>query len=227
MNLLWDIEQTLLNPLPGITSSMRRALIHSGHFAAADQDLDWITQLPMRDSLAVLLNTHDGKALDYAEHSYYQEYQHRGRFENEFYPGADQLLSHIAGDAGLQSHYVTHVGRDGAEQLLTHYQLHKQVRRLYTGSEFSCPGIRLQLLSEVHQRISAREPSLPSESILLSDCPRELQHAKTLGIPAIAIGYGPMAEQLISNAELVARSPQDVIHFAAVLQRRTGGQTLH
>jgi phosphoglycolate phosphatase-like HAD superfamily hydrolase len=209
LRVIFDPESLLLDPRPGILGSMHAALQELG--VAVPEG--WFERRgtqpqPFREVLAELMGTRDPRLLEQGSSRYFAHYNENGRFRGTWLPGSLRLVADLAGDGGLDMHYLTHVGADIAQRMLESYGLKHIPRSIITPEKPACPGIRLQLIRHLVEHSDA-----PPESWrLLSDHPWELMAARRLSVPAVALAYGRASLRSLCQARpvAIAASPAEV-----------------
>jgi len=206
--LIFDAESLLLDPTQGIQHSLLAALRQLGQRLTRHAFRHWSLRTPLRESLAILLNSRDPQQLDQACDLFFQHFEQDGRFRCSLRPGALALLEDLARDPRFELHYLTHIGAQAAARLLDVYGIGQLVRSIFSSEAATCPGVRPQLMQQLV--LNSRQP--PSRWVLLSDHPYELMAAQELHLRSIALGYGraPLPTLLQLDPDAIAADLPDV-----------------
>ena len=86
VNLLFDLDGTLTDPVVGITRCIRHALSCLGREAPAEGELARFVGPPLRGTFAELLETTDTALVERAIARYRERFVDVGMFENQVYP---------------------------------------------------------------------------------------------------------------------------------------------
>jgi len=90
MNLLFDLDGTLIDPKLSITNCIRYALNKLN--VDIPDDLDWCIGPPLKDSFAKLLASDDDKLVEEAIAIYRERFGSVGLFENKVYEDIPEAL---------------------------------------------------------------------------------------------------------------------------------------
>lgn len=120
--ILLDLDGTLVDPEPGITSCIRHALKALGRPDPGAEALHWAVGPPLWASFATLLETDDRAVLDRAVGLYRERYVPTGRFETTPYPHVGEALLTLR-EAGCRLYLATSKPHVFAGDILTRFDL--------------------------------------------------------------------------------------------------------
>ncbi|MET3846511.1 HAD hydrolase-like protein [Paenibacillus sp. OAE614] len=120
-HLLFDLDGTVTDPKIGITKSVQYAL---NKFGIQEDDLDKLEPFigpPLKNSFMEIYSFSEDQALQGVE--YYREYfRERGIFENELYPGMQNVLKQLQDD-GFTLYVATSKPKVFADEILKYFEV--------------------------------------------------------------------------------------------------------
>jgi len=192
--LLFDLDGTLSDPLPGIARSINYALSYFGYPERDPSELAAYVGPPLDQTLQSLTGVHSADRVAALVDKYRERYGEIGYSENVLYPGIAGALQALR-DAGVSLAVCTSKRADFAEKILRRFGIRAHFR-FVSGGDI---GI------EKPQQIAAlREQRLVGPSTLMvGDRAVDLvaAHANGLQSAGVLWGYG-------SRAELEAETPR-------------------
>jgi len=208
--ILFDLDGTLTDPKPGITTCIQYAMRELGHEVPHTDDLHWCIGPPLRGAFAKVLNTTDEAVIDRALALYRERFGTIGLFENTLYeeiPGTLQTLRAL----GYRTLVATSKASVYAERIVKHFGLAGLFDKVY-GSELN--GIRSDK-GELIAYVMLTENLLPAEVLMIGDREHDVIGAKKNGVPCIGVvyGYGTEEELRSGGALSIAASPRQIIEL--------------
>ena len=197
-NLVFDLDGTLTDPLPGNGACIRHALEGLGCDAPAVDDLTWCIGPPLRQSFARLLGA--DYEVEAAMTLYRERFATVGIYENRVYDGVRELLSELRRD-GRRMFVATSKPHVYAGPILDHLDLSHWFDRA-SGSELDG---RLRDKGELLAYLVAVESLGPAETVMIGDRHHDVEGARAAGLPSLAVTYG-----YGSVAELTEAAPDDI-----------------
>jgi phosphoglycolate phosphatase len=195
MNLLFDLDGTLADPLRAFRSSMDFALDELRAPRLGDDVLRSMIGPPMHIVLPVALGALRDRADDVMD-AYREHHERHGIYLYDFYPGMDDAMQALAGRHRL--FVATSKPRFFAEAIFRHFAKDQYFEFIY-GSELSGErSNKAELIAHI-----ARERGLrPGETLMIGDRKFDVEGASANGIPAIGVtwGYGAEAELVAAGA---------------------------
>jgi phosphoglycolate phosphatase len=188
--ILFDLDGTLLDSIPGIEYSVRAA------FAAAgldDRELDlrqWIGP-PIRTILSNVAKTKDPVLLDMLERAFRASYDTEGWRKTPCFPGVLEVLAAMKG-AGHRLFIISNKPREVSLKILEMQGISGHFERIYTRDSTEPPyasksGMLQALLSE--HRLA------PGDCVMVGDTMEDASAAALhkIGFIFMEHGYGPVA----------------------------------
>lgn len=207
--VLFDLDGTLSDPLPGIARSINYALSHFGYSERDASEIAAYVGPPLDQSLQALTGVRSADRVAALVDKYRERYGEIGYSENVLYPGITDTLQALR-DAGVPLAVCTSKRVDFAEKILRRFGIRAHFRFVSGGDV----GI------EKPQQIAAlREQGLVGPSTLMvGDRAVDLvaAHANRLQSAGVLWGYG-------SRAELEAETPRYLFASPGELRTLVGG----
>ena len=207
MNLLFDLDGTLTDPLPGIARSIQHALVTLGTEPPEIADLRRFIGPPLRASLAELIGSTDATLVSRAIAAYRERFARVGMFENAVYPGIVDELARL--DAtGNALWVVTSKPHVYANAIVDHFHLRRFFRSVY-GSELDG---RLVDKSELIAVVLRNEGIHAAETWMIGDRAPDIRGGRDNGTRTAAVlwGYGLEDELIAAQPDVVVRSVADL-----------------
>lgn len=206
--LLFDLDGTLTDPGEGITNSVSYALKKFGIEAANKEELYRFIGPPLWDSFAEYYGfsrEQAGLAVAY----YREHFQDRGIFENEVYPGVEELLGTVVAQ-GKQVILATSKPQVFAQRILAHFGL-EQYFSFIVGSELD--GTRVDKGEVVEFALTGAGVTDRSRAVMVGDRKHDIIGAKQAGIKSIGVlaGYGGRAELEAAGADYIVSQVADIV----------------
>jgi phosphoglycolate phosphatase len=212
VNLLFDLDGTLTDPLPGIARSIQHALVTLGIAPPEIHELRRFIGPPLRASLAELIGSTDTALVSRAIAAYRERFATVGMFENTVYPGiVDELARFDAGGHVLW--VVTSKPHVYANAIVDHFNLRRFFRSVY-GSELDG---RLVDKSELIGIVLRAEGIDADETWMIGDRAPDMRGGRENGTRTAAVLWGYELEE-----ELVAAVPDVLVRSVADLGTSIG-----
>jgi phosphoglycolate phosphatase len=211
VNLLFDLDGTLTDPVVGITRCMQHALLRLGRDAPASHGLAQFVGPPLRGTLAALLSTTDDALIARAIALYRARFVAAGMFENEVYPGVAEALEQLAA-GGHRLWVVTSKPEIYARQIIGHFGLSSWFRQIY-GSELDGRNADKADLVRV---VLDREGLAPGQTWMIGDRAQDVRGGRLNGTRTAGVlwGYGTEQELRAEAPDILLASMADLVaHF--------------
>lgn len=202
-NILIDLDGTLTDPKAGIHRSIHYALEKLGHPLADEVDLDWTIGLPLKASLAKLLNTQDDDFAEQALLAYRERFSVIGLFENEVYATVVETLQQLQVQ-GYRLFLATAKPTIYAKRILAHFGLDQYFTEMY-GSELT--GERTNKVDLIAY-ILEEEQLDAQQCIMVGDRQYDVIGARAHGIETIAVNYGYGTAEELAQVQPIAQISQ-------------------
>jgi phosphoglycolate phosphatase len=208
MNLLFDLDGTLTDPLPGITGCILYALEKLGVQLPSIENLRWCIGPPLKNSFLKLLSSEDETLAEKALSFYRERYSSVGLYENEVYSGIPETLK-VLRKSGHTLYVATSKPTVFAERIVDYFDLKNHFKCVY-GSELD--GTRCDKTSLI-SHILKRESVPKSETTMIGDRKHDIVGAINNGLQGIGVlwGYGTKEELKASGAHSFIGCPQELL----------------
>jgi len=205
--ILFDLDGTLTDPGLGITNSVMYALKKWGIEVTDRTSLYRFIGPPLQDSFM----QYYGFSKEDAEKSvvYYREYfREKGLFENEVYPGAEEMLAALKAD-GRKLAVATSKPEEFAIKILKHFHLDGYFDVIAGATMDSSRSKKADVIAYCLETLGVSDLSTV---VMVGDREHDIIGAKTVGVDSIGVlvGYGSREELETAGATYVAETLGDV-----------------
>ena len=202
--VLFDLDGTLSDPLPGIARSINYALSHFGY---PERDLSEIAACvgpPLDQSLRSLTGVQSAHDVAALVAKYRERYGEIGYSENVLYPGITDALQALR-NAGVPLAVCTSKRADFAEKILARFGIRAHFR-FVSGGDIGVEKPR-QIAALREQRL------VGSSALMVGDRAVDLvaAHANGLQNAGVLWGYGSRAELAAENPRYLFASPGELL----------------
>lgn len=205
MNILFDLDGTLVDPKAGIVASIRYGLERLGDTPPPADELAWVIGPPLRQAFPML-----GVAANDVEKAvgYYREHYRDGAmYEAQVYAGIPEALDLLL-SAGHRMFIATAKPHVFARPILQHFKLARRFIGIY-GPELD--GTRDDK-GELIAHILTRERLKPHAALMVGDRRNDVLAAtrnnlRTLGV---SWGYAATGELADAGVTAVCATPEDL-----------------
>jgi phosphoglycolate phosphatase len=217
MDILVDLDGTLVDPKPGLIGSVQYALRKLGRPVPPAEELLWLIGPPFRVSFPKLLGTPD---LTEAAIAYYRESYFSGAmYDAVVYAGMPEALDALAA-AGCRLIVATSKPHHYARPILQRFDLARCFAAIH-GPELDGTNDHK---SDLIAHIIDREGVDPERAIMIGDREFDVAAAARNGVAAIGVtwGYGSAAELETAGAAALCNAPADLVSTVRSLMARVG-----
>jgi phosphoglycolate phosphatase len=211
INILFDLDGTLTDPVEGITKSMQYALARLGGVERSQAELVIFIGPPLRRTFAELLGTDDPERIEGAIRLYRERFSQVGLFENIVYPGVADLLAGLH-HTSRALFVATAKPRIFANQILEHFSLAQYFQAVYGAELDGRFGDKGSLVAHLLDQ----ERLAPERTLMIGDRRHDIEAARQHGLRTIGVtyGYGTADELLEAGADLICHTPAEIAaHF--------------
>lgn len=192
--VLYDLDGTIADSAPGITSTLAWALEQLGQPVPAPAALlEWVGP-PLPESFTKHLG-YTGAELDEAMRVYRSKYLAGGALDSVVFPGMEDLMRRVH-EAGIPTSTATSKPETPATMMLDHFGLSRYLDVITGASDDEKRGAKADVVAEALARLAARGVDV-SRPVLIGDRHHDVDGAAAHGVPTIFVtwGYGSVAEQ--------------------------------
>ncbi|MGL9720599.1 HAD hydrolase-like protein [Symbiopectobacterium sp.] len=198
MNVIFDMDGTLVDSVPGIRASLAYALDQQGHRLAEETDITALIGPPMDKIVAALLAPFGDDRVAQTVAIYREHYGRVGLLQGLMYPGIQQVLQTLHAE-GHHLFIATSKRQPFAERILARIGISALFDDILgTPLDGSMDDKRLLVA-----HLLGKQGLLPSSSVMVGDRKEDIvsaQHNHLLSIGA-RWGYGSQQELTSSGAD--------------------------
>lgn len=205
--LLFDLDGTVTDSMPGITNSVAYALEKLGIVEEDRAKLIKFVGPPLRDSFMEFYDLSEERAEE-AIRLYREYYAGKGIFENAVYAGIPRLLENCK-NAGKKVILATSKPQGYAEQILDYFGLTPYFDDIQGSSMDSSKTTKPAVI-----RCALRKNGIvdQNEAVMIGDRKYDILGAKECGLSSIGVlfGYGGRAELEEYGADVIAETVEEL-----------------
>lgn len=205
--LLFDLDGTITDSMPGITNSFAYALQHMGISGEDKNSLRKCVGPPLRDSFMEYYGFSEEEAVE-GIRLYREYYAEKGIFENSVYTGIPQLLKACRED-GKKIILATSKPQHYAEQILDYFDLTKYFDDVRGSVMENAKYTKADVIRCALERNGIKNPD---DAVMIGDRKHDVLGAKECGLSCIGVlfGYGDREELEVSGAPCIVRTVEEL-----------------
>lgn len=210
MNLLFDLDGTLTDPVVGISRCIQHAMSRLGRKPPESNELSRFVGPPLRGTFAELLSTNDATLVSRAITFFRERFVADGMFENEVYPDVAKGLEQLAA-GGHRLWVVTSKPEVYARQIVRHFGLSSWFSEIY-GSELD--GTNADKVDLVRV-VLEREGIAAGETWMIGDRAQDVRGGRVNGTRTAGVlwGYGTRQELSAAEPDLLLESMAGLVAY--------------
>lgn len=207
MDILIDLDGTLIDPKLGIVGSFQFALERLGHPVPPAEELHWVIGPPLRVSFPKLLGTPD--RTEEAVALYRQNYLGGAMYDAVVYDGIPGALDALR-DAGCRLFVATAKPHYYARPIIEHFDLARHFAGIHGPELDGTRDHKHDLIAHIVTSANVR----PESAIMIGDREHDVLAAARNGMRAIGAtwGYGSVDELTAAGAAALCASPAGLAH---------------
>lgn len=209
--ILFDLDGTLTESGEGITKSVQYALEKLGQTEPDLKKLEVFVGPPLLQQFMKYAGLDEETAVKAVEY-YRERYTDIGIFENEVYPGVEDMLDKLRGKG-----YILAVASSKPERfvkkVLDHFDLTKYFHEI-VGSEMNGGRTsKADVIEEALDRLHMAD--YRDQVVMVGDKEHDVFGARKAGLKCLAVSYGYGSEEELKNANplKIVDSAQEVLDF--------------
>ena len=213
MDILFDLDGTLVDPRPGLIGSVQYALERLGHPVPPAEELVWLIGPPFRVSFPKLLGS--GDRVEEAIGHYRERYFDGGMYDAIVYDGVPAALAALRAQ-GHRLIVATSKPHHYARPIVEHFGLAAQFHAVHGPELDGTNDHKADLIAHIIRQ----EGVDPATALMIGDREFDVAAAARNGLSAIGVtwGYGSAEELTAAGAAVLCRSPaclaEAVVGFA-------------
>lgn len=207
MNILFDLDGTIIDPGKGIIKSYCAALIALGHEDKISENMDWIIGPPLRNSFAQIL---PANLIEHAVDKYREFHAKGGLLEAKLYEGIKEIICELY-EEGHQLFICTAKNIPFATINIEQFELKKYFKEIFGSHLDGTFDDKGELINFI-----IKEQKLePEETLMIGDRKHDMIAARknnVLGLGALW-GYGSHEELIENGAMQTFETPYDLKQY--------------
>lgn len=204
MNILFDLDGTITDPMLGITNSVIYALKRYGIEVTDRRELYKFIGPPLAESFSKYYGFSKSEGYELVE--VYREYfSDKGLYENEVYDGVEKMLNNLKGE-GHKIYLATSKPQIFAEKILEHFGLSKYFDGV-CGSELNGDRVeKSEVIACLKDRYSIKD------GVMVGDRSFDILGAKANELISVGVlyGYGEQSELDGAGADYLVENVHDL-----------------
>lgn len=214
MDVLVDLDGTLVDPKPGLIGSVQYALRKLGQPVPPTDELLWLIGPPLRVSFPKLLGRAD--RTEEAIAHYRESYFSGGMYDAIVYPGVADALD-VLGSEGCRLFVATAKPHHYARPILEHFGLARHFSAIHGPELDGTNDHKHDLIAH----IIGREGVAPARAVMIGDRELDVLAAARNGIRTVGVtwGYGSRTELEAAGAACLCDAPGELASAALALLR--------
>lgn len=208
--ILFDLDGTLTDSGLGITGAAQYALRQMGIDVPDRKSLSYCVGPPLTDVFMEKFGMTAEQASETLRH-YRRYYGEKGLFENEVYPGMEELLQKLSA-AGKKLIVATSKPEKFAVIILEHFGLARHFDLIAGASMDESRYRKNEVIRYALDRAKIRDMD---KAVMVGDRKFDVEGAREFGIKCIGVtyGYGTKEELMEAGADFIAESVAEIASF--------------
>jgi phosphoglycolate phosphatase len=205
MDVLIDLDGTLIDPKPGLIGSVQYALAQLGHPVPPAEELLWLIGPPLRVSFPKLLGRHD--LTEQAIAHYRARYFDGGMYDAIVYDGVPAALEALS-DAGCRLFVATAKAHRFARPILERFDLAHRFAGIHGPELDGTNDNKADLIAHMIAQHGVRGQG----AVMVGDREFDVLAARRNGFPTVGVtwGYGSREELEAAGAASLCEAPGDL-----------------
>ena len=217
MDLLFDLDGTLTDSLPGIMRCINHALAELGRDPVPDARCRGAVESPLGTIFGSLLGSSDPELIDRAVAAYRARFDSIGMFENNVFPGVASALATFR-RSGHTLQVVTAKPAPAARRVIAHFGLEHYFEAVHGPDPNERACSKADLVRAALQQTLAD----PMQAVMIRDRVDDILAARAHGLRSVAAGwgYGDPDELQAAAPDFIARTVPELVAWV-----QAAGQT--
>lgn len=210
MNIIFDLDGTLIDPRDGIIGSLKYMLHALELPLAANSDLERFIGPPLQENVVSLVGQDDPAKVGRGIDLYREHFASRGIYQANVYSGIDKTLERLQYDAATLF-VATSKPLSYTNRIIDHFDLRRFFTDVYGAELDGTRAKKVDLIAYLLQQ----ESLIPEETYIVGDRSHDMIGAKANNVTPIGAlwGYGSREELMAAGANVLAESPIDLIRI--------------
>lgn len=203
-SVLFDLDGTLTDSGPGIKNCIRYAYQKLNLTCPGEEELNTFVGPPLPDSFR-RYGVCEEKILTAVSY-FHQLYNQRGKYENEIYPGIENMLK-MLNDKGLSLYVATSKPQALAEEILDHFSLSCYFEGI-VGSDGQKKVTKANVIASLSNIV--KKPA-----VMAGDTVYDIIGAQANHMPCIFVTWGYGKEETIADYKetMTVHNPDELLQY--------------
>jgi phosphoglycolate phosphatase len=210
MDILFDLDGTLVDPRPGLIGSVQYALKKLGQPVPPSEELAWLIGPPLRVSFPMLLGS--AERVEEAIAHYRESYVGGAMLDAIVYDGIPEALATLRA-AGHRLMVATAKPHRYARPILEHFGLAGEFHAIHGPELDGTNDHKADLIAHIvrHETVD------PKAAVMIGDRAFDVVAAIRNGIAAVGVTWGYGSAEELAGAAALCSSPRELVEI--VLRR--------
>jgi phosphoglycolate phosphatase len=184
-NVVFDLDGTLVDSVPGINASLRAAVAFHG-LPLEVRDLSRYVGPPLREMILQMWPHLAPGEVDKLVHAFRGHYNTQGCLSAALYPGMLEQLVQLHGSA-VQLFVLTNKPLEPTLKILEHLSIKRFFRAVHSPDSPDCP---FSVKADGALRLAGAYGLLPEQTLLVGDSSEDREAAEAAGFSFLRAAYG-------------------------------------
>lgn len=215
MNIIFDLDGTIVDSVPGISASLIYAIRQQGHIVSDDINISSLIGPPMEQIVRTLLAPYHDNRIAETLKIYREHYGSVGLEKSTMYNGVRSLLSLLKDD--VHELFIATSKRNAfAEKIITNMQ----ITEFFSGVLGTPTDGSLDDKRDLLSHLISKYALTAKNTVMVGDRREDVISAKHNDIKSIGVlwGYGTLPELSECNVDCICEKPSEV--FDAIIKVR-------
>lgn len=206
INILWDLDGTVIDSMPVITACMNKTVEHFGFKPWPVEELKQFVGPGLTHTMGVLLETDDREKIEAAK-EYYRTHYIDLMSESPVFEGIQSALAHFK-SIGANQYIATAKYQGFAKKIIEAASLNEY----FTGIYGSMKDGRLSNKTELLAQLISEEGIEPGNSIMVGDTHYDIEAGRDNDMTTVGVlwGYSTREKLQQSGAHYCISAPEDL-----------------
>jgi phosphoglycolate phosphatase len=216
MDILFDLDGTLVDPKPGLIGSIQYALGKLGHPVPPAEELLWMIGPPFRVSFPKLLGS--GERVEEAIAHYRESYLNGGMYDAVVYDGMPEALAALCA-AGHRLIVATAKPHHYARPIVEHFGLATHFHAVHGPELDGTNDHKVDLIAHIlrHEGVD------PAAALMIGDREFDVAAAARNRMRAVGVTWGYGRAQELAGAATLCESPRELVEVVLGLSAPVPG----
>ena len=207
MNILFDLDGTITDPMLGITNSVMYALKRYGIVVEDRRELYKFIGPPLAESFSRYYGFSESEGYELVK-VYREFFSDKGLYENEVYEGIEDMLKTLK-DEGHKIYLATSKPQVFMDHIAKTCDLRKFFDVIVGADADKLDSGKKDIIEKAFNSL---RPQGCEKPLMVGDTKYDILGAKNADVPSVAVtfGFGSIDEMIVAGATYVAKNCEDI-----------------